>query len=75
MYWYAEHRHKCGRSLKVLEMFMKPSARDYSLMNFAHSSSPKSILEWFLLAEQIIICHYDQKRLVLFEQEKKIKKK
>lgn len=53
---------------------MKPSARDYSLMNFAHSGSPKSILEWFLLAEQIIICHYDQKRLVLFEQEKKIKK-
>lgn len=40
-------------------------------MNFAHSGSPKSILEWFLLAEQIIICHYDQKRLVLFEQEKK----
>lgn len=44
-------------------------------MNFAHSGSPKSILEWFLLAEQIIICHYDQKRLVLFEQEKKNKKK
>lgn len=44
-------------------------ARDYFLRNFAHSSSPKSILKWFLKAEQIIICCYNQKRLVPFEQE------
>lgn len=50
---------------------MKFLARDYSLLNFAHSSSPKSVLEWFLLAEQIIICHYDQKRLVPFEKKNK----
>lgn len=40
-------------------------------MNFAHSSSLKSVFEWFLLAEQIIICHYYEKRLVSFEKKKK----
>lgn len=59
---------KCGGWPEVLEKFL---ARDYSLTIFAHSISPKSVLEWFLLAEQIIICHYDQKRLVPFEKERK----
>lgn len=49
-------------------MFIKFLDRDYSLMNFAHSSSPKSVLEWVLLAEQILICHFDLKRLVRFKK-------
>lgn len=47
---------------------MKFLARDYSLANSAHLSSSKSVLDWSLLAEQIVICHYNQQILVPSEK-------